>query len=184
VHAGIRTRLGRSLAAAVLGVLVGLGAGLAGGVGGVGVAHADGTSEDFCTLDLTDGSYTCSGQTSEPVTTAVTVSAQLAAPQLFAAASPGSVLLARLYDAPNRSTASGYLDVFAPGGCDWSMDMDWSLGTMPSGWNDRVSSFQGFNHCAVKLWQNGGLTGSAYGPIYSANGVGGLDNQASSVSFH
>jgi len=107
-----------------------------------------------------------------------------------AASSPSSrpsagstTLLARLYDAPNRSTADGYLDVFAAGGCDSSPDGDWELGTVPSGWNDRVSSFQGFSGCEVRLWQNGGFAGASYGPAPSAGTLGALDNATSSLTF-
>jgi hypothetical protein len=47
-------------------------------------------------------------------------------------------------------------------------------------WNDRVSSFQSFNSCSTRIWQNAGYTGSWFGYAVNAPGVGALDNAASS----
>ena len=68
--------------------------------------------------------------------------------------------------------------------CDTNADVDFTLGTVPSGWNDRVSSFQGFNNCSIRLWKNGGATGASWGPATVADTVGSLDNQASSMTFY
>lgn len=122
---------------------------------------------EACTLDLSTGAYSC---------TTTTASAR-------PAESTSTTLLARMYDAPNRSVADGYLDVFAAGPCDASGDIDWEVGVMPTGWNDRISSFQGFNQCDVRLWQNGGFSGGWFGPASSANSLGAMDNQASSMTF-
>ena len=59
------------------------------------------------------------------------------------------------------------------------------MGTVPSGWNDRVSSFQGYNNCSVRLWRNGGAEGQRpWGPPSSADTLGTMDNQASSMTFY
>ena len=36
--------------------------------------------------------------------------------------------------------------------CDTNADVDWELSAMPSGWNDRVSSFKSFGQCATRIW--------------------------------
>jgi hypothetical protein len=55
---------------------------------------------------------------------------------------------------------------------------------VPSGWNDRVSSFQGYNNCQIKLWTNGNMSGTSWGPASYADTVGALNNQSSSMTFY
>jgi hypothetical protein len=133
----------------------------------VGAAPASAAPVEACRLDLSSGAYSCS---TEPGSSR-------------AAETASTTLLARLYDAPNRSVADGYLDIFAAGPCDSSGDIDWEVGVMPPGWNDRISSFQGFSACDVRLWQNGGFAGGSYGPASAANALGAMDNQTSSMTF-
>jgi hypothetical protein len=134
----------------------------------VGVPPAAAAPVEVCSLDLSTGAYSCS---TDAAATRPTVEAA------------STTLLARMYDAPNRSVADGYLDIFAAGPCDTAPDVDWQVGVMPTGWNDRISSFQGFSECDVRLWQNGGFSGASYGPATSANSLGAMDNQTSSLTF-
>src|SRR6476646_2802292 len=60
-----------------------------------------------CALDLSTGAYGCTGEEVQA---------------LSASAASSTTMLARLYDAPGRSTADGYLDVFAAGPCAGSPD--------------------------------------------------------------
>ncbi len=51
---------------------------------------------------------------------------------------------------------------------------------MPSGWNDRVSSFKGYGTCKIKLFSNPGYGGSTFGPYASASSIGSMNDEASS----
>lgn len=35
---------------------------------------------------------------------------------------------------------------YASGDCDTNPDVDWQVATMPSGWNDRITSFKSYGH--------------------------------------
>ena len=148
------------LMCAMLGALVAFGA---------ASASAD-PAPQFCTLDLSSGSYTC------------TASAAHARVAQLDAASP--VILGRFFDDTDKSGADGWFQITASSGCDTSSDLDWAVNVMPSGWNDRVSSFQAYANCDVRLFSNGFLTGSVYGPSTGANSLGSMDNQTSSIGFY
>ncbi len=143
------------------------------GVLGAGSAAADTTAQE-CTLNLTTGDFTCT--TADPAK-----AGRLARP---AAAGAGAVLLGRFYDLADRDGAGSYFNVTAATGCDTSPDLDFTVGTMPAGWNDRVSSFQGYNSCQVKLWKDGNASGSSLGPANYDDSLGSMDNQTSSITFY
>ena len=166
---GTRVRSGRPWTAIVLAALV-----LVLDLAVAPAAHAAaGDSPQYCTLDLTTHDWSC--------TTSPATAARMVRP---AAEGAGSILLGRFYDETNLDGSGAYFNVTAASGCDANADLDYSVGSMPSGWNDRVSSFQGYNGCQVKLWQNGGFGGASYGPVSYAYTVGPLDNQASSITFY
>lgn len=52
--------------------------------------------------------------------------------------------------------------------------------SMPSGWNDRVSSFQSFGTCKTRLSENINQGGASFGPVVSANSLGVMNDAASS----
>lgn len=52
--------------------------------------------------------------------------------------------------------------------------------SMPSGWNDRVSSFQPYGTCKTRLSENINQGGSSFGPQVSANSLGVMNDAASS----
>jgi len=52
--------------------------------------------------------------------------------------------------------------------------------SMPSGWNDRVSSFVSFGTCKTRLSENINQGGSSFGPVASANSLGVMNDAASS----
>jgi len=136
-------------------------------------AATAGDTPQYCNLNLSTGAWTC--------TTDPTTAARLVRPALDGG---GGVLLGRFFDDGGMDATGGSFTVTAASACDASADIDFSVSTMPSGWNDRVSSFQGYNSCQIKLWQNGAFSGSTFGPITYAYSVGALDNQASSITFH
>ena len=95
-----------------------------------------------------------------------------------------SVLLGVEYADINYGGSS--LSMTAPGGCDYSMDVDYRFPSLPSGWNDRISSFRSYSNCAQQLFaainfQGGSLTGI----VSSLSYVGSAANdRASSVTFN
>ena len=55
-------------------------------------------------------------------------------------------MLGRFFDDIDQQSPDGYFSITAATPCDTSADLDFTVGTVPSGWNDRVSSFQGYNN--------------------------------------
>lgn len=143
----------------------------------LGVLAAPGAAADetpqHCSINISTGEYWCS---TDPA-----LSGRLLTPALDGT---GSILLGRFFDLPDRDSSGSYFNVYAVTGCDTSPDLDFTLGTVPFGWNDRVSSFQGYNNCSVKVWQNGHASGASYGPATYANSLGSMDNQTSSLTFY
>ena len=85
------------------------------------------------------------------------------------------------YDAANRTGA--YYALYGTA-CDTKADIDGSY-TLPSSWNDRISSFQGFGNCETPLYQNGHFTGSTYGPAFATDNVGAtMNDQTSAVRVY
>jgi hypothetical protein len=95
-----------------------------------------------------------------------------------------SVLLGTEYaDADFRG---GSLNLFGTGSCDNSSDADFRFGSLPAGWNDRITSFKSFSNCAQQLFRSVNFTGGALTiVIRSLANVGAAANdQASSVTFN
>jgi len=117
-----------------------------------------------------------------------------------AALDPGFTVAVEAAAAPQSTTASvlvgieyadanyggSSLAMYAPGGCDNSLDVDYRFPTLPSGWNDRISSFRSYSNCAQQLFAAtyfGG--GSLTGVISSLSYVGPAANdRASSITFN
>jgi hypothetical protein len=78
------------------------------------------------------------------------------------------------------------LSMTAPGRCDYSLDADYRFPRMPSGWNDRISSFRSYSNCAQQLFRDTSFTGGALTNVVSAMSyVGsGANDRASSVTFN
>lgn len=94
-----------------------------------------------------------------------------------------SYLLGRFYDDINRT--GPYLDIFASGPCDTNADLDWSVFNIGSTWNDRVSSFQGYSACEIRIYENEGYTGATYGTYSSTNYVGdAMNDRTTSMRFY
>jgi hypothetical protein len=103
-------------------------------------------------------------------------------------ARPGAIaaaqyLLGRFYDRDQFSTADGYIDWFAPAPCTTStgnVDSSWVDTT---NWRPRISSFQAYSNCLIKVWNNTGYSGSSLGYAASRSNVGGLNDHIWSVRF-
>ena len=102
------------------------------------------------------------------------------APTALAASS----LLGIEYADANMSGAS--VSFFGAGSCDNSSDADFRFATMPSGWNDRITSFTSYSNCAQQLFRNTYFGGGALTiVIRSLANVGSAANdQASSLTFN
>lgn len=82
----------------------------------------------------------------------------------------------------NYTDANHYF--YASGDCDTNADVDWSIGTMPTGWNDRITSFKSYGLCATKLWENT-FSGSSFGFVVNSTYVGdAMNDRASSMQFN
>lgn len=67
---------------------------------------------------------------------------------------------------------------------DCNLGTTYGFDSMPSGWDNRVSSFEGFGHCRVTLFENENRQGNRYGPDSGAS-LGGLymNDRTSSMLF-
>ena len=145
----------------------------AGFVVGTAPSAYGGTTAPYCRLDVETGDLACSATESGL--------ARLSASTTLAAAST-TYVLGRLYDDANR--VGPYLELTASGPCDTSSDVDWEVSNVGSTWNDRTSSFQGYNACQVKVFENAGYTGGSLGPLGSTDYVGAaMNDRTTSVRF-
>lgn len=104
-----------------------------------------------------------------------------ALPTVTAAA---SVLLGTEYANANFGGAS--LSLFGAGQCDNSSDVDFRFASLPTGWNDRISSFRSFSNCAQQLFRNTNFGGGSLTIIISSLAYVGAaaNDQASSLTFN
>lgn len=94
-----------------------------------------------------------------------------------------SYLLGRFFDNANFNTSAGYIDFFGGAPCDGGLsprDYGWSP---MGGWANRISSFQGYSSCFIRIWSNTGFTGSSLSYRPSEDNVGSMNDQTESVEF-
>ncbi len=86
----------------------------------------------------------------------------------------------------NLNYGGATLSMTASGRCDYSLDVDYRFPSLPSGWNDRISSFRSYSNCAQQLFRGTSYTGGALTNIVSSlSYVGAAANdQASSATFN
>jgi len=69
-------------------------------------------------------------------------------------------------------------------GCDADTGIEWQAGSMPTGWNDRISSFRTFSRCQSKHWENTNFQGASTGFWNSTSYIGdAMNNQTSSIKW-
>jgi hypothetical protein len=135
-----------------------------------------------CVTSLSTGSTQCydTRADAEAAVAAVTGTARAGGTVVAAAAS--DVVIGRIYeDVDHEGAVHVYL---AASGCDSDPDVDKSRAGMPSGWNDVVSSYRGYQACQLKIWEHQNNAGASYGPDLNAPTVGAMNDRASSVTFH
>jgi hypothetical protein len=103
---------------------------------------------------------------------------------LPAATTASTTLLGTEYADANFSGAS--LSLFGGGRCDNSSDADFRFASLPSGWNDRITSFRSFSNCAQQLFRDINFGGGSLTIIISslANVGPAANDQASSLTFN
>jgi hypothetical protein len=70
----------------------------------------------------------------------------------------------------------------AAGDCDTLADVDWQVSVMPTGWNDRVSSFRSYGLCQTIIWENT-FSGASLGPSGNVSYVGSMNDRTSSIQW-
>jgi hypothetical protein len=95
-----------------------------------------------------------------------------------------AVLVGIEYADVNYGGAS--LSMTASGRCDYSLDVDYRFPSLPSGWNDRISSFHSYSNCAQQLFRDTSFAGGALTNIVSSMSYVGsaANDRASSVTFN
>lgn len=132
-------------------------------------AGPSGASGNFCMLNISTGESRCA--TSE--------TALYSGPTAYAT----QYLLGRFFDSSGRTGA--FLDIFAAGPCDTSADLDYSLSYIGAAWNDRVSSFQGYSACEIRVYENESFGGASLGPLAFTDYVGdAMNDRTSSMRFY
>lgn len=78
------------------------------------------------------------------------------------------------------------LTMTGAGSCDNSSDADFRFGSMPAGWNDRITSFKSFSNCAQQLFRSVNFSGGALTIVISslANVGSAANDQASPITFN
>lgn len=84
-------------------------------------------------------------------------------------------VLARFYD--DASYGGSSFDVAGTGACNGSFVWSNAIG---SSWWGRVSSFQGYSGCVVRVWETTSYSGSNYGYVANATGLGAMNDKAKS----
>lgn len=124
-------------------------------------------------------SFLSGGQVQVPAGTKVISDQQRAS---IAQSSAASFVLNISWADDDYTDANHYF--YASGDCDTNADVDWSVGVMPSGWNDRITSFKSYGNCATKLWENT-YSGASYGFYVNSAYVGdAMNDRASSMQFN
>jgi hypothetical protein len=59
----------------------------------------------------------------------------------------------------------------------------YTLNSMPSGWNDDISSYLSYGTCKTKVYENINRGGSSYGAVADAPNLGAMNDRTSSYSI-
>jgi len=77
------------------------------------------------------------------------------------------------------------LSITSGGNCTSTLDdTDFTVASMPSGWNDVISSFRCYANCYCKIYENINFGGASYGYFPSSTFVGSaMNDRTSSITF-
>ena len=147
---------------------------------GMAPAYAD-DSVQHCWLDVEAATSQCFQTQAEVLAQIDAQDAQRSQSELVSPAA--TVILGQVFEDANYGGSS--YTFTASSGCDTNADVDWQVSSMPSGWNDRVTSFKSFNDCATRIWSDTGYSGSTYGFVVNSTNVGTtMNDQTSSIQWN
>jgi hypothetical protein len=126
----------------------------------------------YCSLNLSTGRTVCAA-----------TEAGLNAATSRGLSPESTFVLAKLYDQAGRT--GPYLEIQASGPCDTNSDIDWGTANVGTTWNDRISSFQGFSNCQIRIYENANFTGATYGAFTATDYVGdAMNDRTTSVRYY
>ena len=132
-------------------------------------AAASASAAPYCSINISTGTARCATTLSELQSGSATLATQY--------------LLGRFYDQAGRT--GPYLDIFASGPCDTNADLDWAVSNIGTAWNDRVSSFQGYSQCEIRVYENDSFSGASFGPSAGVDYVGdAMNDRTTSMRFY
>ncbi|GAA0561594.1 hypothetical protein [Actinomadura livida] len=107
--------------------------------------------------------------------------------QAASSAAPlATVTLSIEYDWNYYQTTAGSNTYTGTSGCDSDGSVEWMKNNLGDSWNDRISSFKGYNGCQVRHFQHENGAGAYTTPVGQNPSMmdhGGLNNQASSIHW-
>ncbi len=110
--------------------------------------------------------------------------ADIAHPARDASAGRSTYVLGTVYADAGYAASGGTYTFTSSSDCDTNPDVDFQVSVMPTGWNDRISSFTSYGRCATKLWENT-FSGTSYGFTVTSAYVGGaINDRTSSIQFN
>ena len=147
-------------------------------------AGAGQTARCFATFPAAIAAATGGRVTDAPASYATAADDPAFAAELQEAVTAGSVLVGIEY--ANLNFGGATLSMTASGNCDASLDADYRFPSLPSGWNDRISSFRSYSNCAQQLFRNTSFTGGALTNVVTVMSYVGAaaNDQASSLTFN
>lgn len=95
-----------------------------------------------------------------------------------------TVVLSVVYDNADYDISDGSYTYIASAGCDGDAGVEWQLANVGSTWNDRITSYQGYNKCQSTLYEDADFAGSQYGPKKSSTNVGtAMNDKTTSITW-
>lgn len=93
-------------------------------------------------------------------------------------------VLSVVYDKENYDIADGSYTFYASAGCDGDMGAEWLVGNVGATWNDRITSYQGFNKCQSALYEDANFAGSQFGTKTNSMNVGNaMNDKTTSIAW-
>jgi hypothetical protein len=162
---------------AALAVAMGVTVVLSGTAAARGVPQSSG---DYCAVNLDTGAVACVDDAAD----ADSAKAEVLGTRSRGQSVLASYLIGRFYDNANFNTAAGYIDFFGSSPCDATLTPR-NFGWSPMGsWANRVSSFQGYSNCLIRVWSNTGYTGSNLSYRANEDNLGAtMNDNTESVEF-
>lgn len=158
---------------------------------GVTPPSAASAHEQFCWMNVVTGEGACYATYAEVIADVSDGSTTLDSEQEgltenqvreLAEGPSATYIISEIYDGAGYSGAR--FTFTAPRACDNTTTINFSRSVMPSGWNDRLSSFKSFSNCSTRIWEHGGFSGASYGFFVDSWYVGdAMNDHTSSIQW-